>query len=152
MLVHAHPRSVVTISAFRIVPDIYDQEICFLAGDIAVYDEDYEGLVSTEERISPMADVLRTARSLILPNHGALTSGGAVGSATIRMILLENLTRRYLEVTRAATAIKDPPRPVDPRTAIATRKELEGLGAERLLWQDYIERLDLADVKAFGQG
>ena len=152
VLVHAHPRSVVTISAFRIVPDIYDQESCFLAGDIAVYDEDYEGLVSTEERISPMADVLRTARSLILPNHGALTSGGAVGSRTIRMILLENLARRYLEVTRAATAIKDPPRPVDPRTAIATRKELEGLGAERLLWQDYIERLDLADVKAFGQG
>src|SRR5437867_2548449 len=30
-IVHTHPRSVVTLSAFRIVPEIYDQESCFLA-------------------------------------------------------------------------------------------------------------------------
>ena len=152
VLVHTHPSSVVTVSAFRIVPDIYDQESCFLAGDIAVYDEDYEGLVSSEERISPMAEVLRGARNLILPNHGALTSGDNVASATIRMILLENLARRYLEVTRAALAIESTPRPVDPGTALSTRKELEGLGAEGLLWQDHIERLGLADITAFGRG
>ena len=142
-IVHTHPRSVVTLSSFRTVPDIFDQESCFLAGDIGIYDEDYEGLASTEQRVAPMADALRKYRTLILPNHGALTSGDSIPSATIRMILLENIAKRYLEVNQAAATIGKKPRPVDPTVALRTRKELEGLRAEGLLWKDYVAKLDL---------
>jgi ribulose-5-phosphate 4-epimerase/fuculose-1-phosphate aldolase len=142
-IVHTHPRSAVTLSSFRTVPEIYDQESCFLAGDIAIYDEDYEGLASTEERVSPMAQVLEKFRTLILPNHGAITSGETIAAATIRMILLENVAKRYLEVNQAAATLGRKPRPVAPEIAMRTRKELEGLRAEGLLWKDYVEKLGL---------
>ena len=45
---HTHPPAVVTYSAFRKVPEIYDQESCILAGDVAVVEEDYSGIASTE--------------------------------------------------------------------------------------------------------
>ena len=142
-LVHTHPRSVVTLSSFRTVPEIYDQESCFLAGDIGIFDEDYAGLASTEQRVAPMAQALRQFRTLILPNHGALTSGDTIPAATMRMILLENVAKRYLEVSQAAATIGKKPRPVAPEIALQTRKELEGLRAEGLLWKDYVEKLGL---------
>lgn len=143
-IVHTHPRSAVTLSSFRTVPDIYDQESCFLAGDIGIFDEDYAGLASKEDRVAPMAHALREFRTLILPNHGALTSGDSIPAATLRMILLENICKRYLEVSQAATTLGKTPRPVDPKVALQTRKELEGLNAEEFLWKDYIAKLALA--------
>jgi ribulose-5-phosphate 4-epimerase/fuculose-1-phosphate aldolase len=148
-LVHTHPPSVVTLSSFRLVPEIYDQESCFLAGDIAIYDENYEGLVTTEERVSPMASVLRKARNLILPNHGALTSGDNIRVATLRMTLLEHLAKRYLAVRQTAATLDRKPKGIPEEVAIGTRKELEGLKAEGLVWQDYISRLGLAKPGGF---
>jgi ribulose-5-phosphate 4-epimerase/fuculose-1-phosphate aldolase len=140
-LVHTHPRSVVTLSAFRTVPDIYDQESCFLAGDVAVYEDEYQGLVTSEERIAPMAKALAKARNLLLPNHGALTSGDNIRAATIRMVLLENIAKRYIEVQQAAAFLGSTPRPIPMETALRTRRELEGLAAENLVWQDWIAKL-----------
>ena len=149
VLIHTHPRSVVTLSSFRILPEIYDQESCFLAGDIAIYDEDYEGLAGTEDRIGPMADVLRKARNLIMPNHGALTSGDNLAGATVRMILMENIARRYLEVSQTKATLGKTPQAISPDVAIQTRKELEGLNAEGLVWQDYIKRLGFDQPDGF---
>jgi ribulose-5-phosphate 4-epimerase/fuculose-1-phosphate aldolase len=140
-IVHTHPRSVVTLSSFRRIPEIYDQESCFLAGDVAIYDEDYDGLASKEERIAPMAAALKSVRNLILPNHGALTSGETIQGATIRMVLLENIAKRYLEVKSASMALGKEARPITAETALRTRKELEGLNAERLLWKDYLDKI-----------
>ena len=149
MLIHTHPRSVVTLSSFRILPEIYDQESCFLAGDIAIYDEDYEGLAGTEDRIGPMAEVLRKARNLIMPNHGALTSGDNLAGATVRMILMENIARRYLEVSQTKATLGKTPQAISSDVAIQTRKELEGLKAEGLVWQDYIKRLGFDQPDGF---
>jgi ribulose-5-phosphate 4-epimerase/fuculose-1-phosphate aldolase len=150
VLIHTHPRSVVTLSSFRVIPEIYDQESCFLAGDIAIYDEDYEGLASTEDRIGPMARVLRKFRNLIMPNHGALTSGDSMAGATVRMILMENIARRYLDVSQLSSTLGKTPRAIVPDVAIKTRKELEGLKADGLVWQDYIKRLGLDQSPGFG--
>ena len=149
VLIHTHPSSVVTLSSFRIIPEIYDQESCFLAGDIAIYDEDYEGLASTDDRIGPMADVLRKARNLIMPNHGALTSGDSLAGATIRMILMENIARRFLEVSQTKATLGKTPQAISSDVAIQTRKELEGLKAEGLVWQDYVKRLGFDQPDGF---
>jgi ribulose-5-phosphate 4-epimerase/fuculose-1-phosphate aldolase len=44
---HTHPPATVTFSAFRKVPEIYDQESCILAGDVGVVEEDYEGIAAS---------------------------------------------------------------------------------------------------------
>ena len=52
---HTHPPSVVTLSALRVVPEVYDQESCLLADDVGMVEDDYEGLASEEERVLPVA-------------------------------------------------------------------------------------------------
>ena len=151
-MVHTHPPSVVTFSSFRTVPDIYDQESCFLAGDIAIYDEDYEGLATTEERISPMASVLRNARNIIMPNHGAMTSGDGIPAATFRMILLEHVVKRHIAVKQTALTLKKTPKGIPLDVAIRTREEQGQKAVEEfidLVWQDYIDRLRLSGPSGF---
>ena len=63
--------------------------------------------------------------------------------AIFRMILLERAARRHLEVSEAAARLNQSPRAIPPQTAVQTRKELEGFGAEKLLWADYVARLSL---------
>jgi ribulose-5-phosphate 4-epimerase/fuculose-1-phosphate aldolase len=59
-LVHTHPPATVTFSAFRKVPEIYDQESCILAGDVAVVEDEYTGLASTGVRwLRPCANTGR---------------------------------------------------------------------------------------------
>ncbi len=55
---HTHPPAVVTLSALRALPEVYDQESCLLAGDVGMVEEDYEGLASEEDRVMPVADAL----------------------------------------------------------------------------------------------
>lgn len=145
VIVHTHPRAVVTLSTLRTPPEIYDQESCFLAGDVEVFEEDYSGLASQEERIAPMARALERVCSLILPSHGALTTGDNLAMATARMVLLESAAKRHLEVREAAQTLGGTPRPIPSEIAIRTRKELEGLRAEGLLWKDYVDKLRLSD-------
>jgi len=151
-MIHTHPPSVVTFSSFRIVPEIYDQESCFLAGDIAIYDEDYEGLATTADRISPMATVLQHARNLIMPNHGAMTSGDDIPVAAVRMILLEHVVKRYMAVQQAALTLEKKPKGIPLDVAIRTRTEAGLKAVEQfveLVWQDYIKRLGLSGPGAF---
>jgi len=71
---HTHPPATVTFSAFRRVPEIYDQESCLLVGDVAVVEEDYSGLASQEEHLRSTAEAVGRHRAVILPNHGAITT------------------------------------------------------------------------------
>src|SRR5262249_41859919 len=48
VVMHTHPPAVVTYSAFRRVPEVFDQESCLLMDDVGVVDENYEGLASEE--------------------------------------------------------------------------------------------------------
>src|ERR671921_393162 len=99
---HTHPPAVVTLSALRVVPEIYDQESCILADDVGMVEEDFAGLASEEERVLPIARELATKRAVILPNHGAITTGDNVQMAFARMILLEGMAARHLAVNGAA--------------------------------------------------
>jgi ribulose-5-phosphate 4-epimerase/fuculose-1-phosphate aldolase len=151
-LAHTHPPSVVTYSALRQVPEIYDQESCFLAGDVGIVEEDYSGLASREERVAPFALGLRRYRALILPNHGAITRGATIAEAVFLMLLLEQMAMRGIAVAVASRATGLPARPISPEVAVATRNELGALGALPLVWEDMLARLRISDPALFSGG
>src|ERR1044072_2798307 len=66
---HTHPPAVVTLSALRVVPEVYDQESCLLVDDVGVVEDDYEGLASEEEGVMPVADALPERPVVIPANH-----------------------------------------------------------------------------------
>jgi L-fuculose-phosphate aldolase len=148
-LAHTHPPATVTFSTLRTVPEIFDQETCFLAGDMGIVEEDYSGLASKEDRVRPMAEALRKHHAVILPNHGALTSGQNIQHAVFLMLLLEMASQRNISVAVAAQAIGATPRPIAPQVALATKKELANLNALPLIWQDQMIRLRATDPELF---
>src|ERR687894_1966904 len=86
-IAHTHPPAVVTLSALRVLPEVYDQESCLLADDVGLVEDDYDGLASEEERVMPVANALREKPVVILPNHGAITTGPNIQLAFVRMVL-----------------------------------------------------------------
>jgi ribulose-5-phosphate 4-epimerase/fuculose-1-phosphate aldolase len=140
---------VVTYSSLRKVPEVYDQESCFLAGEVGIVEEDYSGLASREDRVRPMAETLRKHRAIILPNHGAITRGDNVQQAVILMLGLEGMVLRNLSVAGAARATGITPRPISPEVALATKKELLGLAALQLVWEDLMAKLRATDAALF---
>jgi ribulose-5-phosphate 4-epimerase/fuculose-1-phosphate aldolase len=144
-LAHTHPPGVVTFSALRAVPEVYDQESCFLAGEVGIVEEDYTGLASKEDRVRPMADALSRYRAIILPNHGAITRGDNVQEAVFLMLLLEQMVQRNLSVAAAARATGITPRPIAPEVARATKQELTSLKALPMVWNDLMARLRTTD-------
>jgi ribulose-5-phosphate 4-epimerase/fuculose-1-phosphate aldolase len=148
-LVHTHPPATVTYGAFRRVPEIYDQESCFLAGDIGVVEEDYTGLAATEDRVRPFAEAVGKFSAVILPNHGALTSGPSIQAAMFRMMLLEGACQRNISVAVAAQATGLKPRPIKPDDAIAAKKELANIPALPAVWTDTLHRLQRTDPDLF---
>jgi ribulose-5-phosphate 4-epimerase/fuculose-1-phosphate aldolase len=149
-LAHTHPPAVVTFSALRSVPEVYDQESCFLAGEVGIVEEDYSGLASREERIRPMAEALARHHAIILPNHGAITRGQTIEEAAFLMLLLEQMTQRNLAVAGAVRATGFPARPIGPEIARATRQELGALKALPLVWADLMAKLGVTDPGLFG--
>jgi ribulose-5-phosphate 4-epimerase/fuculose-1-phosphate aldolase len=151
-LAHTHPPAVVTFSALRLVPEVYDQEGCFLAGAVGLVEEDYGGLASAEERVRPMAEALAQYRAVLLPNHGAVTRGETIPEAVILMLLLEGMVQRHLSVAGAARATGRTPRPIAPEVAQATRQELGTLKAMPLVWADLMARLRTTDPEVMAGG
>lgn len=146
---HAHPPEVVTYSVFRIVPPIFDQDSAQLAGDVGIVDEEYSGLAQTEARLAPTVDALRTYRAVILPNHGAITTGESIQSAIIAMGLLNAMVRRHLEVMRAARALGLEPMPISADVVGVAKRELKALGSLGLAWEDMKRRLRKSDPELF---
>jgi ribulose-5-phosphate 4-epimerase/fuculose-1-phosphate aldolase len=140
---------VVTFSALRAVPEVYDQESCFLAGEVGIVEEDYGGLASKEERVRPMAEALRKYHAIILPNHGAITRGDNVQQAVFLMLLLEGMAMRHLAVAGASRATGVPARPIAPEVARATKQELSNLKALPLVWEDLMAKLHQTDPRLF---
>lgn len=151
-VVHTHPPAVVTFGTFRQVPEIYDQESCLLAADVSVIEEDYAGLAATEERVRPMAAALGKTRAVILPNHGAITSGPDIQHATILMLLLEGMVQRTLAVVSAARATGWSPRPIPQETALRTKGEIAAkIAFLQPYWQDLLTRLERTDSDLFAR-
>jgi ribulose-5-phosphate 4-epimerase/fuculose-1-phosphate aldolase len=148
-LVHTHPPATVTYGTFRRVPEIYDQESCFLAGDVGVVEEDYSGLAATEDRVRPFAEVAGRFAAVILPNHGAITSGPSIQEAMFRMMLLEGTCQRNISVAIAAQATGLKPIPIKADDAITAKKELANIPALPAVWKDTLHRLQLTDPDLF---
>jgi ribulose-5-phosphate 4-epimerase/fuculose-1-phosphate aldolase len=146
---HTHPPAVVTLSALRVVPEIYDQEGCLLADDVGVVEEDYEGLASEEGRVLPVADALRERPVAILPNHGAITTGDNIQAAFLRMALLEGMARRHLAVAQAARDLGREPLPIAPAAARRAKAEIGRIPVLPLLWQDLLKQLRRSDPDLF---
>jgi len=152
---HTHPPAVVTLGAMRVVPTVWDQEGCLLADDVAVVDEDYSGLAASEDRVSPFADALRTHGALMLPNHGAITTGPDIKVAIFKMLTLEGMAARHLSVSAAARATGLTPSPIPPEVARQTRRELETViakhGAMEMVWGDLLAKLRTTDPDLFAR-
>jgi len=146
---HTHPPGVVTYSTLGRLPQVYDQESCFLAGDVGIVEEEYNGLASSEARVKGCALALGRYRAVILPNHGAITSGNDMREAIIGMMLLEGMVQRNLEVEAAARVTGATPRPIAPEIAQMTRQELNGLQATGLIWDDLMAKLRQTDADLF---
>ena len=146
---HTHPPGVVTWSALRQLPQVYDQEGCFLAGEVAIVEEDYEGLAATEDRVLPVGEALRTHAAVILPNHGAITAGPSIPVALLRMILLEQTAQRNLAVAAAARNTGLTPRPISPEAALRAKQELANLPAIEPIWADILAQLKRTDPELF---
>ncbi len=145
---HTHPPASVTWSAFRSVPEIYDQESCILAGDIAVVDEDYEGL-ATGTRNLPLARKLGQYRVAILPNHGVVTTAPNIQFATLLMLLTEGMCARNISVAAAAKATGLTPKPIKMEHALTAKREIAKIPALEPLWADFLQRLRQSDPDLF---
>src|ERR1044072_3589136 len=131
---HTHPPAVVTLSALRVVPEIYDQESCLLADDVGMVEDDYEGIAAEEERVMPVADALRERPIVILPNHGAITTGENIQLAFVRMVLLEGMARRNLSVAQAARDLGREPVAIAPAGGRRAQAELGRITVAAALW------------------
>jgi class II aldolase/adducin N-terminal domain-containing protein len=131
------------------VPEVFDQESCLLMDDVAVIDENYEGLASDEERVMPIARSLGEKPIAILPNHGAITTADSIPLALVRMLLLEGMVQRNLSVAQAARASGLTAIPIAPEAARRAKAEIARIPAIAPLWQDFIERLQKTDPDLF---
>lgn len=147
--IHTHPPATVTWSTFRKLPEIFDQESCLLAGDIAIVEEEYEGLEGSEARVLPLARKLGGFRVAILPNHGAVTTGPNIRVAVVAMLLLEGACRRSIAVAAAAQATGFTPRPIRPEHALQAKKEMGRIPYLEPLWEDLVHRLRQTDPDLF---
>jgi ribulose-5-phosphate 4-epimerase/fuculose-1-phosphate aldolase len=117
---------------------------------VGIVEEDYSGLASTEDRVRPMADALAKQRAIILPNHGAVTGGANIQQAIIMMLLLEGMAARNLSVMMMSAGGPGPqPKPIHPEVALATKKELAGLKALGMVWEDLMAKLRKSDPELF---
>lgn len=146
---HTHPPAVVTFSAFRLAPEVYDQESCLLAGDVSVVEDDYEGLASEEGRLMPVAAALGGRPVVILPNHGAIATGDNIQAAFLRMVLLEGMAQRNLAVAQAARALGREPVAIAPAAALRAKAEIARIPVLPLLWRDFLKRLRATDPDLF---
>ena len=148
-VLHTHPPAAVTWSTFHKVPEIYDQESCIIAGDIAIVEDEFEGIASSEDRVRPFAEALGKKPLVLLPNHGAITTGRDVRTAMVRMILLEGACARNISVAAAARATGMTPHAISQDHALTAKQELAKIPFLEPLWEDFLKRLRQSDPDLF---
>jgi len=148
-LAHTHPPATVSWGTFRRIPEIYDQESCILAGDVGIVEEEYTGLAGTEDRVQPFADAVARHAAVILPNHGALTSGPNIQVALMRMVLLEGMCARNISVAMAAQATGFKPLPIKMEHALAAKQGIAAMPAIAAIWKDTLDKLQKSDPDLF---
>jgi ribulose-5-phosphate 4-epimerase/fuculose-1-phosphate aldolase len=99
-----------------------------------------------------MAVALGQTRAVILPNHGAITTGQDIQHATIFMMLLEGMVQRNLAVAAAARTTGWTPKPISSETALRTKAEIAAkIAFLQPYWQDLLTRLERTDGDLLAQ-
>src|SRR5437588_5552439 len=148
---HTHPPATVTWTTFHKVPEIFDQEGCLLADDIAIVDDEFTGLASSEDRVRPFAEALGIKPVVLLPNHGAITTGPSIQHALFRMMLLEGACQRNIAVASAANAAGLTPHTITSEHALTAKRELARIPIVENLWEDLLKRLRHSDPELFSK-
>ena len=148
---HTHPPATVTWTTFHKVPEIFDQEGCLLADDIAIVDDEFTGLASSEDRVRPFAEALGIKPVVLLPNHGAITTGPSIQHALFRMMLLEGACQRNIAVASAAKATGLTPHAIASEHALTAKRELARIPIVENLWEDLLKRLRHSDPDLFSK-
>jgi Tfp pilus assembly protein PilN len=112
-------------------------------------DEEFTGLAQSEDRIRPFAQALGKKPVVLLPNHGAITTGSNIQSALFRMILLEGMCQRNISVASAARSTGLMPHAIKPEHALTTKNELAKIPIVETLWDDLLKRLRQTDAEIF---
>src|SRR5262249_27902435 len=97
----------------------------------------------------PMAEALAKQKAIILPNHGAVTGGPTIRHAVIMMLLLEGMAARNLSVYAASRGSGITAKPISKEVALGTKKELAGLQALGMVWDDLMAKLRKTDPELF---
>lgn len=120
-----------------------------LAGEVAVVEEDYSGLATTQDRVLPIAQSLANRATAILPNHGAITTGANIQLAVLRMLLLDGMCQRNISVAVAANATGLTPQPIKAEHATTAKSEIAKIPLLQPLWKDLLTRLRQSDPDLF---
>ena len=125
-VMHAHPDSVVSVSA---MPDglLPVGQAYYALGDVTYHD--YEGLaVSMAERETLARDIGSTSKVLMLRNHGVLTLGGTVGEAWTKMYFCIRACEHQVGAMSAGKLILPPKEVSEAATRTALAFNSEGMG------------------------
>jgi ribulose-5-phosphate 4-epimerase/fuculose-1-phosphate aldolase len=97
----------------------------------------------------PVARALGEKPVVILPNHGAITTGEHIQVAFLRMVLLEGMAGRNLAVAQAARNLGREPVAIAPAAALRAKAEIARIPVLPLLWKDFLTRLRATDPDLF---
>jgi ribulose-5-phosphate 4-epimerase/fuculose-1-phosphate aldolase len=88
-------------------------------------------------------------RAVILPNHGAITTGPDIQMAVVAMMLLEGMVQRNISVAATARATGLEPRPIAMQHALTAKAEIARIPFMQPLWEDLLKRLRQSDADLF---
>jgi ribulose-5-phosphate 4-epimerase/fuculose-1-phosphate aldolase len=140
-VIHLHTPHGQAVSAMRDGLMPHTQTAMTILGDLAYHD--YEGLaVDLDERDRLVAD-MGTKNCMILRNHGTLTVGQSVGSAFLRMHLLERACQAQIHMLAGGhELLGNPPQGAPEKVAAqASAAELEKL-SQAFVWDALMRQAD----------
>ena len=116
---------------------------------MGIVEEDYTGTAAGEDRVRPFADAVAKYPAVILPNHGALTSGPNIQVAMTRMFLLEGMcARKYFRGHGCAGHRAEADRYQDGACADGQSRDRRHAG-NSAVWKDTLEKLQKSDPELF---
>lgn len=120
-VIHTHTRAGVVVSAMKQGLMILDQTGCALAGQVGYHD--FEGYASEKDEAPRILSDLGEGHTLIMRNHGLLSTGRTIGEAFIYMRRLIDACALQVELMSTGAEIHQMPQDVldHTRAQIASR-------------------------------
>ncbi len=134
---HTHPPAGSAFSALKRILEPLDQTCCSFYDDQGLYDE-YTGIVIDEDQTDGIVNALGNNRTLILANHGLLTTATTVEQALIDMLDMERSCRLHLD----ALATGQPLYPVPEEAALNSKAVLTQEMRYPFQWQALVRDLE----------